>query len=140
MCQQIRRDLRPRQRPRAVQLRAQIRDLLAKIVEEDLLQNQLESELRFDEVTVSLTRELTMELQVAQLEAELYNRPIDLRDKVEALVQKYVGQLFLQHLHEITNEQWDLAAQSNSLIMKIDEHSQKRSEIRQRLIIEMGLA
>ena len=80
-----------------------------------------------------------MDLQVAQLEAQLHNRPIDLRDKVQAEVQVYVGQLFQQYQHEVRNKQWRLADQTSRLIEKIDEHSQRQFDIRESLIAKMGL-
>ena len=121
------------------QIQALIQELLMRIVEEDVQSSHLESERKFEEAKVSETRGIRTELMVAQLEARLHNRPIDLVDRVQESVNLYMTQLRAQYDFEVRNQQWHLADKTGILLDKINDASERRFDIRVMLMAEMRL-
>ena len=121
------------------QIEALIQELLTRIVDEDLRTGRLESEGKIEEAHISETRGIRMELMVAQLEAILYNRPIDLVDHIQRGVFQHLRQLHAQYLMEARNQNWRLAVKTCTLMDKIRDNCERRCNIREGLIAQMGL-
>ena len=121
------------------EIEALIRELHMRIVDDDLRTGQLEDEGKFAEALISETRGIRMELMVAQLEAILYNRSIDLVDHIQRAVFQRIRELEALYLVEACSQNWRQAIKTSNLIDKIRETEERRCNIREGLIVQMRL-